>query len=341
MKKLSVFVFFVLLLAGCASDGPKTPPLSHAVPVDPPSGSLMLTANTYAGDVLSVELLQRLGSGSGILAATMADMEELDDSSPFGRTSMQQVGSRVAQHGFKVLDVRLTDAMRMDLRKGEFMLSRDTARILAKEYNAHAVLVGLYSRSDDMIFVSVRAIRLDDAAIIGAYEYWLPKEGDVRAMLTNRKIGGEDLISKYTRRSKVSGTQPDVGCGAPVVTASSVQKAPPKAAAAPAPRRSHAGPAQGIAVQHGPNLTGTIGKHQGGGAVPRFHKRGVVFVKSTLVLTHNKGRAKRFRHQHHGGMGQASAPVKQQFKGVAQHGRIAAVGVKHRAYVAHVLAKQG
>jgi hypothetical protein len=236
MKKLSVFVFFVLLLAGCASDGPKTPPLSHAVPVDPPSGSLMLTANTYAGDVLSVELLQRLGSGSGILAATMADMEELDDSSPFGRTSMQQVGSRVAQHGFKVLDVRLTDAMRMDLRKGEFMLSRDTARILAKEYNAHAVLVGLYSRSDDKIFVSVRAIRLDDAAIIGAYEYWLPKEGDVRAMLTNRKIGGEDLISKYTRRSKVSGTQPDVGCGAPVVTASSVQKAPPKAAAAPAPR---------------------------------------------------------------------------------------------------------
>ncbi len=236
MKKSSFLVLFTLLLVGCASDGPKNPPISHAVPVDPPSGSLMLTANTYAGDVLSAELLQRIGSGSGILAATMADMEDLDDSSPFGRTSMQQVGSRVAQHGFKVLDVRLTDAMRMDLRKGEFMLSRDTARILAKEYNAHAVLVGLYSRSDDKIFVSVRAIRLDDAAIIGAYEYWLPKEGDVRAMLTNRKIGGEDLISKYTRRSKVSGTQPDVGCGAPVVTASSVQTARPKAAAAPAPR---------------------------------------------------------------------------------------------------------
>lgn len=236
MKKSSFLVLFALLLAGCASDGPKNPPISHAVPVDPPSGSLMLTANTYAGDVLSAELLQRIGSGSGILAATMADMEDLDDSSPFGRTSMQQVGSRVAQHGFKVLDVRLTDAMRMDLRKGEFMLSRDTARILAKEYNAHAVLVGLYSRSDDKIFVSVRAIRLDDAAIIGAYEYWLPREGDVRAMLTNRKIGGEGLISKYTRRSKVSGTQPDVGCGAPVVTASSVQTARPKAAAAPAPR---------------------------------------------------------------------------------------------------------
>lgn len=242
MKKIFITLLLAVLLAGCASEQ-RYPPLPHAVPVDPPSGSLMLTANTYAGDVLSAELLQRIGSGSGILAATMADMENLDDSNPFGRTSMQQVGSRVAQHGFKVLDVRLTEAMRMDLRQGEFMLSRDTARILAQDYNAHAVLVGLYSRSGDKVFISVRAIRLEDAAVIAAYEYYLPKNGDVQAMLTSRAkdAGGRDL-SKYTRRSKVSGSQPD-DCGAPVASAAPRPAAAPRRAA-PKPAAAKPAPAK-------------------------------------------------------------------------------------------------
>ena len=207
----------------------------------------MLTANTYAGDALSAGLQQRIGAGSGILAATMVDMESLDDSSAFGRMSMQQIGSRVAQHGFKVQDVRLTEAMRMDIRQGEFMLSRDTTRILAQDYDAHAVLVGVYSRSTDKVFISVRAIRLDDAAVIAAYEYYLPKDGDVQTLLSGSASGkpAGDPLAKYSRRSKVSGdpTAPGPAVAAPVASNRSAPAprqtpAPPPMSKAPAPVRS-------------------------------------------------------------------------------------------------------
>ncbi len=232
MKKVLVFFIFLVAAGGCASEQKGFPPLPHAVPVDPPKGSLMLTANTYAGDAISAELLQRIGSGSGILAATMADMENLDDSAPFGRTSMQQIGSRVVQHGFKVLDVRLTDSMRMDLKQGEFMLSHDTTRIMAKEYDAHAVLVGLFSRSADRVFVSVRAIRLDDAAVIAAYEYFLPRVGDVQTLLSeSRNGGGGQSLDRWTRRSRVTSKEPALGVGyaggaGTPATRSSVERAP-------------------------------------------------------------------------------------------------------------------
>ena len=201
----------LLSLSGCggSSGAGRIPPLPHDMPVDPPSGSAMLTANTYAGDALSAMLLQRVSSGGGILVATMVDMENLDASSPFGRAAMQQIASRVAQHGFKVVDVRLTNEMYMELKNGEFMLSRNTTRLLARDHDAHAVLVGIYSRSAARVFISTRVIRLADNAVIGAYEYYLPLSDDTRYMLGNTAGKGQEgytpdeaLWARYAARGQ-------------------------------------------------------------------------------------------------------------------------------------------
>jgi TolB-like protein len=218
-----LYTVFLLLLAGCGgSRQERIPPLPHDMPVDPPAGAAMLTANTYAGDALSAILLQRVGSGSGILTATMVNMEDMDASSPFGRTAMQQIGSRVAQHGFKVIEVRLTNEMRMELKNGEFMLSRDTARLLARDHDAHAVLVGVYSRSATRVFISTRVIRLVDNAVIAAYEYYLPLSNDAGYLLgnsLNSPDGGKSadaLWSQYARRGQAfagKGSHPPKGDG--------------------------------------------------------------------------------------------------------------------------------
>ncbi len=177
-----VGALLIILAAGCSTKE-TYPPLPHAMPVDPPPGSDMLTSNTFAGDALSSMLLQRIGAENGILVTTMVNMEGLDSSSPFGRTAMQQISSRVAQHGFKVTEVRLTAEMRMELRGGEFMLSRDTARLLSRDHDAHAVLVGIYSRAGSRLFISTRVIRLSDNTVIAAYEYYMPLTGDTRYLL--------------------------------------------------------------------------------------------------------------------------------------------------------------
>lgn len=178
------------------------PQLPHAVSVNPPGGAMLLSGNTMAGDALGEMLLPKLGSGSAILAASMVDMDNFDKSSAFGRTSMQQVGSRLSQYGFKLLEPRLGATLRFEKRQGEFMLTRDSLRLLMNEHDAHAVLVGTYSESKDKIFVSVRVVRLADSAVLGAYEYYLPRNEDVETLMgaSSTVPGGNHLWRKYATR---------------------------------------------------------------------------------------------------------------------------------------------
>ncbi len=249
-----VLLSLVLVGGGCsATKQERQPPLPHSLTADPPAGSSMLTANTYAGDAIAAMLLQRTGSGSAILSTSMARMDNLNESSSFGRISMQQVASRVAQHGFKIVDVRLSDTLRVNER-GEFMLTRDTARLLSQQYEAHAVLTGVYTQSGNRVFVSVRALRLSDSAVIAAYEYYLPLNGDTQFLLSNSGGGsggsaaasGDAIWSRYATRGQAS-TCPETAATRSAIPAGSVaakassgtrssgRKSRPQAVAAPRP----------------------------------------------------------------------------------------------------------
>lgn len=167
----------------------------------------MLTANIYAGDALSSMLLLRIGSGSSIVAASFVELDNLDQTSGFGRLASQQIGSRIGQHGFRVLEVRMGAELRMDIRQGEFLLTRDSARLLTSEYDAYAALVGVYSSVGDKLFVSARVVRLSDNALLGAYEYYLPMDGDVRQLLAANSggRGGDAVWSHFGRREQAFG----------------------------------------------------------------------------------------------------------------------------------------
>ncbi len=207
-------VAFCGLLAGCGSStaaNSPMPPLPAAMTVDSPPGSDMLTANIYAGDALSSMLLRRTSSGSGIVAASFVELDDLDQTSGFGRLASQQVGSRIGQHGFRVLEARIGAELRMDVRHGEFLLTRDSVRLLATEYEAHAALVGVYSPAGDKVFVSARVVRLADNAVLGAYEYYVPLRGEVSQLLSagSGGRGGDAMWNRYGRRESAFGGNVD------------------------------------------------------------------------------------------------------------------------------------
>ncbi|MDR2488733.1 MAG: hypothetical protein LBD42_04500 [Desulfovibrio sp.] len=226
-------------LAGCPSPAMAKkndpPPLPQAAVTDPPSDAGMLSANTYAGDALASMLLKRMSSGRSILSASMVEMDRLDQSSTFGRVAMQQVASRVAQHGFRVVDVRLAEAMIIN-KNGEFMLSRDVCKVLADRHDAYAAMVGVYALAGSKIYVSVRALRLSDAAVIAAYEYYLPFSGEVSSLLSAGRTGkgyaasGDLLWNRYAGRGRAF---PD--CPPQDIAAAEKARSVPAASPAPAP----------------------------------------------------------------------------------------------------------
>ena len=208
MRVLSLFLllFTGLLVSGCSSR-PETvsmPNLPQAMPVNPPDGSYMLTANTYAGDALHKMLLLRMGSEGGILTTSFVDMNNFEETSPFGRIAAQQVGSRIGQYGFRVLEPRLADTLVLERQNGEFMLTRDARRVLTAEYDANAVLVGCYSNAGGSVFVSARVVRLSDNAIMGAYEYYLPRDAEVGSLLagTSSASRGDGVWERHSRREQ-------------------------------------------------------------------------------------------------------------------------------------------
>jgi TolB-like protein len=167
-------------------------PLPHASVQEQPGDALLLKSNMDAGDALAAQLLLRVGSGSGILSASLVELRDLDKSSLLGQTCAEQIGSRLSQHGFKVLDSRLGADIRMEKTGGEFMLTRDSAKLLSENLDAHAALLGVYSETGQRVFLSVRVVRLNDNAVIAAYEYYLPKHDDIVSLLGNGNNRGNN-----------------------------------------------------------------------------------------------------------------------------------------------------
>jgi hypothetical protein len=245
-----------LAVAGCAGTATQTgvPNLPQAMPVDPPGGSYMLTVNTFAGDALHEMLLLRMGSGGGILTTSLVNLHNFEQTSAFGRVASQQIGSRLGQYGFRVIEARLASTLSMTPRTGEFMLTRETARLLADTHDAGAVLVGSYSDEGSNVFVSVRIVRLSDNAILGAYEYYLPRDDDVRSLLGSGKRGGSGSGSAWARhnaRTPAFGpdrnvdqtkTAPTGQATAPKVAPQKAPQADPKAAPAKRAVTSQAAP---------------------------------------------------------------------------------------------------
>lgn len=209
MRALCILCITAMFFAaGCSSREPSkvaVPNLPQSMAVNPPPGSMMLTANTYAGDALHKMLLLRMGSGGGILTTSFVDLHDMNKTSAFGRVASQQVGSRLGQYGFRVIEARLANSLSMTPgpygNAGEFMLTRETARLLADTYDAGAVLVGCYSDYGNTIFVSARVVRLSDNTVMGAYEYYVPRDADVGLLLAGSGAGrgalGADGVWQY------------------------------------------------------------------------------------------------------------------------------------------------
>ena len=176
-----------------------------AVPAPPPPGSLFSAANTYAADVLHSMLTSRLNFSAPVLVASMVDLNNLDATSDMGRLAAQQIASRLSQYGMRIIDVRLRKDM-VVRKEGEFLLSRDTAKLMQAYYDAKAAIVGGYVVSDEQVYLSVRAISLVDGAVLAAYEYFLPCQGEVKALLSSTSVFDRDVLwGRFARRGAAFG----------------------------------------------------------------------------------------------------------------------------------------
>jgi TolB-like protein len=188
-KALWLFVvvhLLVLSVVGCVTNQEATEANKKGkFPLSTPQiYSGILESSYRAAENLGEELRYRdFGQDSPILVASFVNIDNLEQSSTLGRIISEQVASRLAQQGFKIIETKLRQgSIFVQKGKGEFLLSRDLLNLVSNQ-GARAVLVGTYAVSEYFVFVSSRVVRTEDSSVIAGYDYEIPQDKTTRSML--------------------------------------------------------------------------------------------------------------------------------------------------------------
>lgn len=164
----------VLLLAVVGMNGCKT--VARTI------GNPVITNNHQAAQGLIDIAGDQLDPAARMLAASFANIDNLSESSSFGRIASQQLVSAFAAEGYQFVELLLRNNVYVDQSQGEFLLSRSLTDISA-EHNADVVLVGTYAIADRNIYVTARLIRTRDSIILASHDYAVPYTSDMRRLL--------------------------------------------------------------------------------------------------------------------------------------------------------------
>ncbi|MEG6506039.1 FlgO family outer membrane protein [Nitratidesulfovibrio sp. 1201_IL3209] len=146
-------------------------------------GSDYVEAGYAIAEKLDANLRLPISKDQPIIVASFVNVNNLTESSTFGRMVAELVGSRLSQRGYHVVELKLRqNSLFVQEGKGEFMLSRDVKEI-SRMHNAAAVVVGTYavvrssvsgrSAPQEKIYVASRIVRADDSTVLSSCDYSL------------------------------------------------------------------------------------------------------------------------------------------------------------------------
>lgn len=173
-----------LLVGGCSSmnfGGGKSD-----VPKFKRTADSDLVAKSYgAADVLLDQVPYLKADRQPLLTGTFVNVNSMTNSSALGRIVAEQIGSRFAQKGFTMVELKLRKNVFIQQNNGEFVLSR-AVRDLSQTHNAAAVIAGTYAVGRRAVYVSARLVRAADNLVLAAHDYTLPIGPDARALLASQ-----------------------------------------------------------------------------------------------------------------------------------------------------------
>ena len=132
-----------------------------------------------AADVLIKNLSVNISKATPIMVTSFANIDNLEESSTLGRLLAEQIGSRMSQKGYSVVEIKLgQDSLFIKERTGEFILSRKLDNI-STQFNAYYVIVGTYSVGGASVYVSARIVSVSNNLIVSSSDFKLQSDSDV------------------------------------------------------------------------------------------------------------------------------------------------------------------
>ena len=131
---------------------------------------------------LADELFRNLGDadaensdlGKSILVCTFVELKKLTRTSSLGRYVAEQLMNEMQQRHYEVVEIRKSQAVMLQEKRGEFGLSRNPAEV-SQSVAAGAMLTGTYTPSKDSIVINARIIDNRSAKLLSSATAIIPR----------------------------------------------------------------------------------------------------------------------------------------------------------------------
>ena len=129
---------------------------------------------------------------------TMVDIDDLYQTSRFGRTLTETLATRLFKQGFGVVEIRKSGDLLVKNKKGELVLTRDAA-LLAKKTDADAFAVGTYAVTTNSVIINVRLLDAGSHRVLSVAGLEVQRSNNINYMLAMSGGQMETSLSAYER----------------------------------------------------------------------------------------------------------------------------------------------
>lgn len=142
---------------------------------------------------------RRDGGGSErLIFTTMVNLDDLRQTSKFGRTLSESMATQLFQHGYGVVELRKAANIMIQSPHGEMVLSRDATR-LAKQYEANAIVAGTYALTPKTVIINVKLLDADSNAVLSVAGMELERSANIDYLLAEGVGLVDEKISGFER----------------------------------------------------------------------------------------------------------------------------------------------
>jgi hypothetical protein len=144
-------------------------------------------------DELREKATRALPKNSLILVSTLLNVNDLHETSAFGRIISDQIASSFHNAGFRIIGMEMPIDLFMMKEGGALHLSEEVKAKL-KPYNAAVIVGGVYAPGKRNTYVSFRIVDLYTKNIISSTDIAIPMGPDARKLLQSEKLNPDGSL---------------------------------------------------------------------------------------------------------------------------------------------------
>lgn len=178
-NKTAIFILMIIttVLSGCSTSAQK------------PVKDVDLVEVSYdAVERLLEQSSQPIPKGSLIVVSTLVNVDDMNQTSAFGRIVSDQIASAFNNSGYRIKGMEMQTALFVKEKSGMLHLSDETKETLGK-HNASALVAGVFAAGRRTAYVSLRIVDLNSKNIISSTDYSVPMGPDAKVLLKPRETG--------------------------------------------------------------------------------------------------------------------------------------------------------